>query len=63
MKLFRTKIWYWWDSGILKLCCILLGMIAGAYLSDFVKGHVWTFAVVAVIAAIHPAVAYFKDND
>jgi hypothetical protein len=38
-------------------------MIAGAYLSIFVKQHVWVFASVAVILAIRPAIKYFENND
>jgi hypothetical protein len=49
--------------GSLKWCCLLLGMIAGAYLSEFTKHYVWIFAVAAVLLAIKPMVAYFgKDK-
>ena len=49
--------------GLLKWSALLFGMIAGAYLSIFVKQHVWVFASVAVILAIRPAIKYFKNND
>ena len=63
MNLFRTKVWWWLDVGFLKWSAFLFGMIAGAYLSDFVKQHVWVFALVAVILAIRPAMKYFRGND
>ena len=63
MKLFKTKLWSVVDIGSLKLCCILLGMIAGAYLPDFVKRYVWLLAAAAILAAIKPTLNYFgKDK-
>lgn len=61
MKLLRTTTWHWWDIGILKWCCLLFGMIAGAYLRDFVVQYVWVFLVVAVLLAIRPAIVYFRN--
>ena len=63
MKLFRTKMWSPLDIGSLKWCCILFGMIAGAYLSEFTKSHVWYFAVAAVLFMIKPTVTYFGGSD
>jgi len=63
MSLFKTKVWRWLDIGLLKWSALIFGMIAGAYLSDFVKQHVWVFVSVAVILAIRPAVKYFGDGD
>lgn len=62
MKLFRTKVWPAFDIALLKWCCILLGMIAGACLADFTKQHVWLFAAAAVLLGIKPAVSYFRDD-
>lgn len=61
MKLFRTKTWNWLDIGLLKWCCILLGMVAGAYLHGLVLQHVGVILIAAVLLAIRPAIAYFKD--
>ena len=63
MSLFKTKVWRWLDIGLLKWSALLFGMIAGAYLSDFVKQYVWVFVAVAVILAISPAVRYFENSD
>ena len=61
MKLFMKKVWNWWDIGLLKWCCILLGIIVGAYIADIVKGNVWLLLVVAILFMIRPAVAYWKE--
>ena len=61
MKLLRTKTWNWWDISLLKWCCFLFGMIAGAYLGDIVKGNVWLFLVAAILFTIRPAIAYWKE--
>jgi uncharacterized membrane protein YoaT (DUF817 family) len=63
MRLFRTKVWRWLDIGMLKWSSILLGMIAGAYLSEFVKQYVWVFAVAALLLVIRPAVRYWGDDE
>jgi len=62
MKLFRAKVWSVPDIGLLKWCCILIGMIAGAYLADFTKQHVWLFAIAAVLLGIKPTISYFRDD-
>lgn len=61
MKLLRTKLWTWWDIGILKWCCFLFGMIAGAYVRDIVVQYVWVFLVAAVLLMLRPAYVYFRD--
>jgi hypothetical protein len=63
MKLFRTVKWPPISVGSLKWCCILFGMIAGAYLSEFTKSHVWFFTAAAVLLAIKPMITYFGRND
>lgn len=60
MKLFRAKVWSVLDIGLLKWSCILFGMIAGAYLSDFTKRYVWLIAAAAVLMAIKPTVSYLR---
>ena len=62
MKLFRTKIWTPLDIALLKWCCILIGMIAGAYFSDFTRRNIWIFIVIAILLAVRPAVSYFRNG-
>jgi uncharacterized membrane protein YfcA len=45
----RTRALNIWDIGVLKIYCVLFGMIVGAYVSTFVRGHIWWFAA-AVLA-------------
>lgn len=61
MKLLRTKMWSWYDIGLLKWSVLLFGIIVGAYFHDFVMQHVWAILIAAVLLVIRPAIAYFKD--
>jgi hypothetical protein len=40
----------------------MFGIIAGAYLSDFVKQYLWLFIIAAVILTIRPAIKYFDNS-
>ena len=60
MKLFKNKVWSWWDIGLLKWCCLLYGIIVGAYL-QYVLPYGWIILALAVIFTIRPVVAYWKD--
>jgi hypothetical protein len=62
MELLKTKVWSWADIWLLKSCAFVFGIIAGAYLSDFVKQYVWVFVLAAVILTIRPAVKYFGNS-
>ena len=48
-----------WDIGILKICCILAGMILGASLSAFVMQYLVLFIVVVFLLAIILMVRFF----
>jgi len=61
MELFGDRNYSVIDIGLIKWSCILFGMVAGAYLSDFTLRYVWIFIIVAVILAIKPVVTYFKE--
>ena len=37
------------DIAVLKTYAVLIGMVAGAYLSAFVQAHLWNFIVAIVI--------------
>lgn len=39
----RAKALTVWDLGVLKVYCVLFGMIVGAYFSSFVREEVWWF--------------------
>jgi hypothetical protein len=61
MKLLKTKIWSWFDIGLLKVSVLFFGMIVGAYFHDFVMQYAWVILIAAVLLAIRPTIAYFKD--
>jgi hypothetical protein len=51
------------DIGLLKWCCILIGMIAGAHLADFTRRHAWSIALTALLLGIKPTVSYFRSGN
>jgi hypothetical protein len=61
MKLLRTKIWNWWDVWMLKWCAFLFGIAGGAYFHEYIAHYIWIILVAAILLAIKPAIAYFKD--
>jgi len=62
MNLFRARVWSAVDIGLLKWCCVLFGMIVGAYCAEFTKSHVIGIALVATLLAIKPTVNYFRAS-
>jgi putative Mn2+ efflux pump MntP len=48
----RTKALSIWDIGVVKTYCVLFGIIVGAYLSSFVKQHVWWLAGAVVVLGV-----------
>jgi hypothetical protein len=61
MKLLRTKMWNWWDAWMLKWSAFLFGIAAGAYFHEVLVQYVLVILIVAVLLAIKPTIAYFKD--
>jgi hypothetical protein len=47
--------------GLLKWCCVLFGAVAGAYFHEVVMQYVWVILVAAILLAVRPAIAYWKD--
>ena len=45
----RTRALNIWDIGILKIYCVLFGMIVGAYVSSFVRDHVLYFVAAVLV--------------
>jgi len=63
MKFFRTTVWPCYDIALLKWCCLLIGMIAGAYFAEFVKSYAGIIAVAALLLAVRPFMTYFRCKD
>ncbi len=49
-----------WDIAIFKFYLASLGMIVGAYLSQFVKTNIWIFASVAILSGLWMIYKMFK---
>ncbi len=45
----KTKALNIWDIGILKIYCVLLGVIVGAYVSSFVQEYVAWFVLAVIV--------------
>lgn len=62
MKLFRKKPWRPIDLILFKWSMLLLGMVVGALLSDFVTRNIWMFLAIGLLLAIRPMIVYFRDK-
>ena len=50
----RTNTLTIWDTGVLKIYCVLFGMIVGAYVSPFVTQNVgWFVTAVLVLGGLY----------
>ena len=45
----KLKKFDMWDISVLKTYCMLIGIVIGAYISDFVKKYVWVFVIVILV--------------
>jgi len=62
MKLLKNKRWEWYDIALMKWSVLLFGVVAGGYFSSFIRDYSLILLLVAVILAIRPAMAYFRDE-
>lgn len=62
MKLFRKKAWRPIDLVMLKWSMILLGMVLGALLADFVRQNIWVFLAVGLLLVIRPMIVYLRND-
>lgn len=51
-----------WQVGALKVCCILLGMIAGSLVPDFVRMNLWWFIISAGVLSGWLVLAMFSGR-
>jgi len=61
MKLLKSKVWHWRDIWLLKWSAFLFGIAAGAYFHQCVIKYTWVIIIVALLLALRPAAAYWKD--
>lgn len=60
MKLFKTLTWSPLNIVLLKLSCVLVGLLCGAWLSFFIKRHAGRVLLLAVLLGIKPAIDYWR---
>ena len=59
----RAKSLNLWDIGALKIYCVLFGMIVGAYVSSFVRDHVWWFGGAVLILGGYLGIRWFTARN
>jgi len=55
----RTRALSLWDIGVLKIYCVLFGMIVGAYVSSFVRQQVWWFVGAVLLLGLGVGFRWF----
>ena len=63
MKLFRKKAWRPIDIVLLKWSMLLLGMVLGALLAEFVMQNIWVFLALGLLLILRPLIIYFSDKE
>ena len=46
-----SVVWANWQFGVLKLAMLALGIMIGAYFTDFLKPYLWLFGLVFLATA------------
>ncbi len=49
LRLIRSDALTIWDTEVLKIYCVLFGIIVGAYLSPFLTQNVWWFVATVLV--------------
>ncbi|MEJ2628598.1 MAG: hypothetical protein P8078_08595 [bacterium] len=48
----KIKSYTVWDIGVLKIFCVIAGLILGAYVSSFVKQYLWWLIIISIVLFI-----------
>jgi uncharacterized membrane protein len=48
-----------WDVGVLKIYCVLFGVIVGAYIATFVKENLWWFVLSVLVFGLFSGYRWF----
>jgi len=61
----KIKSYSVWDIGVLKIFCVIAGMILGAYVSSFVKQYLWWLIIIGIILFVFLLIRFFtaKKNN
>ncbi len=63
MKWIRPRVWKWTEIAQLKWSAVFFGMVAGAFLAEYVKQYALALLLLAALLAIRPLVYFFRDSD
>ncbi|HOL21497.1 MAG TPA: hypothetical protein PLQ41_01410 [bacterium] len=48
-----------WDMALVKFVCVFLGLILGAYFSEYIKYHQWIFLIFLIAGYITAIYRFF----
>ena len=63
MRLFKKVLWRPIDIGFLKIGVLLLGMVLGALLREFVLANLWAFVAIGLLLLVRPTLVYLRAGD
>ena len=55
----RTRALTIWDIGVLKVYCVLFGVMVGAFFPTLVREHLWWFLVPTLVLGSGAGVRWF----
>jgi len=58
----KIRILNAWDIGLLKIVCVLAGMILGAFISSFVIRNIAWLAAAAIVLTIIFMIRFLKSS-
>ena len=55
----KTDALTMWDIGVVKIYCVLFGVIVGAFIPVFVREHLWWFVCSVLVLGLGLGVRWF----
>ncbi len=55
----RTRALGIWDIGVLKIYCVLFGVIIGAFIPTFVRQNIWGFVIPTIVLGLGLGIRFF----
>jgi hypothetical protein len=53
MRIFTNHTFTWWETSLLKICLITLGILLGLYFFNFLAGLTWLWWVLFIFTAVY----------
>ncbi|MCK9351385.1 MAG: hypothetical protein WCT49_02990 [Candidatus Paceibacterota bacterium] len=60
MKIFKSRLWAWWELGLVKWSSFLCGIFAGAYWSEIFAPHAFAILAAGLILGAIGAILWIK---